>query len=31
MVLLMVQIVIVPIKTLTLVFLIIIEREVSTF
>lgn len=31
MVLLMVQIVIVPIKILTLVFLIIIEREVSTF
>lgn len=31
MVLLMVRIVIVPIKTLTFVFLIIIEREVSTF
>lgn len=31
MVLLMVRILIVPIKTLTFVFLIITEREVSTF
>lgn len=31
MVLLMIRIVIVPIKTLTFVFLIIIEREVSAF